>query len=140
MAVMHFVLGQGRPITSYEPASHRITATKIERREATYDPNQINEHNIEQGRKAWTYLHTSDDPLEVIVEKFEAMIPSYGCGCRQGYEELKQLHPFDYSSRDEFFVSTVRLHNAVNEKLSKAVMSLDEACQVWNRPAPTDRA
>jgi hypothetical protein len=100
----------------------------------------------QQGRAAWAYLHTSEETPDVIVPKFEAMIPSYGCSCRNDYEKIKTDHPFDYSSPDAFFVSTVVLHNLVNQKLidagdtTKQIMSIEEARQVWNRPAPTDRA
>ncbi len=69
------------------------------------------------------------------------------CGeCKKGYRELIADHPFDYSSPDAFFVSTVVLHNLVNQKLidggdtTKRIMSIEEARQMWNRPEPTDRA
>lgn len=87
----------------------------------------------EAGRKAWEYLHTTDDPPEVAIPKFEAMIPSYGCSCKNDYLKLKEQHPFDYSSPDAFFVSGVVLHNAVNRKLGKAEMGLDEARGRWGR-------
>lgn len=136
--MIEFVLGQDRPTPSYEPASHRITATSIERREATYSIDGMAAETARQGHAAWTELHTTlcDDPTPEKVAAWEAMIPSYGCGCRQGYQTLKAEHPFDYSSPDAFFVSTVHLHNAVNRKLVKPEMSIEEARTIWNRPAP----
>ncbi len=92
----------------------------------------------QQGREAWAALHSYDgcDPLWV-KKTFERMIPNAGgCTCKSDYKKILEQHPFNFSSPDAFFVSGVRLHNAVNEKLGKSVMSLDEARILWNRPAP----
>lgn len=92
----------------------------------------------EQGREAWIYLHTTDDDPETAIVKFEAMIPSYGCTCKSDYAKIKEQHPFDCSSPDAFFVFGVSLHNAVNRKLNKPELPLDEARRIWNRPEPME--
>lgn len=90
----------------------------------------------EQGREAWTSLHEYQGCNPTFVRDWEKLIPSYGCTCRKDYEELKRLHPFDYSTPDRFFLSGIALHNAVNRKLGKTEISIEDARKIWNRPAP----
>lgn len=90
---------------------------------------------IDKGREAWTSLHQYQGCSPTFVRDWEKLIPSYCCSCRKDYEELKKLHPFDYSTPDRFFLSGIALHNAVNRKLGKPEVSIDEARKIWNRPA-----
>ena len=91
-----------------------------------------------EGRKAWAMLHNYLGCDPQWVELWEHFIPnSGGCGCTENYKSILKDHPLDYSSPDAFFVSGVVLHNAVNRKLGKAEMGLDEARGRWGRPAPT---
>ena len=129
-------LGNSTP-KSDAPSHHvsrTIKATKFETRDIVLTLKSTEK----QGREAWTYLHTTDDPLNVIVAKFETLIPRYGCSCKRDYAELKKQHPFDYTSADAFFVSTIRLHNAVNRKIGKPEITIAEARKIWNRPQPTE--
>ena len=89
----------------------------------------------EQGREAWTSLHEYQGCSPTFVRDWEKLIPSYGCTCRKDYEEIKKLHPFDYSTPDRFFLSGIHLHNAVNRKLGKPEVSIEDARKIWNRPA-----
>lgn len=96
----------------------------------------------QQGRDAWTYIHTSDDDPETTLQRFEAMIPNYGCDCPHNYQRIKEQNPPDLSSRDALWAWGVMLHNLVNEKLAaagdrtKRVLSIAEARAIWNRPEP----
>lgn len=137
---IHFVMASPELPVHYTPGTQVIRATDRTQRTVQLDLRSTEE----QGRAAWTELHTTlcDDPTPEKVAAWEAMIPSYGCGCRQGYQTLKAEHPFDYSGPDAFFLSTVHLHNAVNQKLidagdtRKRIVSIEEARTLWNRPAP----
>jgi hypothetical protein len=85
-----------------------------------------------QGRMAWTLLHeyTGCDPY--VVRLWEGYIPSGGgCSCKENYRDILKEHPFDFSSPDAFFRSGIELHNAVNRKLSKPELTLDEAYRIW---------
>jgi hypothetical protein len=80
----------------------------------------------EVGRDLWTELHTSVT-LETLAE-WENRIPSFSCGCRKFYKEWKA---YNQPRKDNFFAWTVELHNAVNEKLGKPKITLDEARRIW---------
>lgn len=87
----------------------------------------------DDGRKAWAMLHNYLGCDPQWVELWEQFIPSSGCGCKAGYKDIIKDYPFDYSSTDAFFASGVALHNAVNRKLNKPELTLDEARRIWNR-------
>lgn len=105
-------------------------------------PHVHNGQLAQQGRDAWTYIHTSEDDPETTLQRFEAMIPNYGCDCPRNYQRIKEQNPPDLSSRDALWVWGVMLHNLVNEKLAaagdrtKRVLSIAEARAIWNRPEP----
>ena len=88
---------------------------------------------IAAGRRAWSLLHNYRGCDPQWVELWEHFIPSGGCSCKEGYKAILKEHPFDYSSPHAFFASGVALHNAVNRKLEKPKITLDEARQIWNR-------
>ena len=95
-------------------------------------PNVINP-TIAAGRRAWSLLHNYRGCDPQWVELWEHFIPSGGCSCKEGYKAILKDHPFDYSSPDAFFASSVALHNAVNRKLEKPEITPEEARQIWNR-------
>jgi hypothetical protein len=88
---------------------------------------------IAAGRRAWYLLHNYRGCDPQWVELWEFFIPSGGCSCKEGYKAILKDHPLDYSSPDAFFASGIALHNAVNRKLEKPEITLDEARQIWNR-------
>jgi hypothetical protein len=83
-----------------------------------------------QGQRAWSMLHRYKGCDSVFVEAWEAWIPST-CSCRDDYKAILKEHPFDFSSPDAFFRSGIELHNAVNRKLGKPELTLDEAYRIW---------
>jgi hypothetical protein len=89
-----------------------------------------NEKNA-AGRRAWSLLHRYRGCDPQWVELWEYFIPSGGCSCKAGYKEILKDHPFDYSSPDAFFASGVALHNAVNRKLNKPELTLEDARKLW---------
>ena len=83
----------------------------------------------------WTEIHTrarnhngSDDSL--FLNTWANKIPNFeaGCKCRSFYTLWKQQHPVDFT---KYFEWTVNLHNAVNTKLHKHQMSLNDALKRW---------
>lgn len=79
-----------------------------------------------KGRELWSELHTSVT-VDTLAE-WERRIPSFGCTCRKFYDEWKASNP---PRKDDFFAWTVELHNAVNAKLGKPKITIDEARQIW---------
>ncbi len=86
----------------------------------------------EKGRLAWRWLHTEalKGALTPDRLKFEffPMIPRYGCGCVQGWVETITTNQF--RDKDQFAWS-VEVHNTVNCKIDKPVVSIDDARAVW---------
>ncbi len=85
-----------------------------------------NESLAAKGRELWSELHTSLT-IDTLAE-WERRIPSFGCTCRKFYDEWKASNP---PSAALFFKWTVDLHNAVNAKLGKIVVTYEEARRLW---------
>ena len=86
---------------------------------------------VHSGTLAWTSLHTYRGCDQAWLLEWEKTIPSAGCGCHSKYLELKVLMPPNFSSPDAFFAWGVDLHNAVNRKLLKPEITLDQAFSLW---------
>lgn len=89
---------------------------------------QLTKSNLlaEQGRELWSELHTSVT-IETLAA-WEEKIPNFACKCKAFYTAWKTDHP---PRKDDFFAWTVELHNAVNIKLEKPTVSLDDARRIW---------
>lgn len=88
----------------------------------------------EEGRACWTALHTCTNPSEEWLTTWEETIPRYNCGggCKKFYLTWKADNPPRF---DDFFAWSVELHNAVNRKLDKPEVTLQEAIKLWkNEP------
>ncbi len=106
--------------TSAEQLRERLLSKPIPKIEI--DP----EHLAQQGRELWSELHTSVT-IETIPA-WEEKIPNFACKCKAFYNAWRIDHP---PRKDDFFAWTVELHNAVNAKLGKPTLTLDEARQLW---------
>ena len=83
----------------------------------------------DRGAAAWRALHTYAGCDREFFLKWEKMIP---CGtCRENFKKLLADYPPDFSSPDAFWRWGWFMHNAVNEKLGKPLISLEEATQLW---------
>lgn len=92
-----------------------------------------------KGRKVWERFHTQDLTVETLA-KIEAEIPAYGCSCSKFYSDFKKENPFPIDGDDrEKFAWTVSLHNAVNRKLGKDEVSVEEAWKIWRDNGKCDR-
>lgn len=85
------------------------------------------------GRAAWQALHTMQDPSPEKLSEWLGMVPSAGCGCQNFASEFLAFNPPPYRDADEFFVWTWRFHDAVDQKLGDARMTLEEARAFWGR-------
>lgn len=74
------------------------------------------------------------DPIKLA--DWENRIPNYDCRCREGYNQFKAADPPDFSSPMAFFHWTVRIHNAVNQKLGKPELTLGHALTLWRNARP----
>jgi hypothetical protein len=93
------------------------------------------------GRRSWSLLHRYRGCDPQWVELWEYFIPAGGgCSCKAGYKEILKDHPFDYSSPEAFFASGVALHNAVNRKLGKPELTLEDARKLWIETQGGDNA
>ncbi len=79
-----------------------------------------------QGRELWAELHTS--VTFATLSQWEVKIPNFACGCRKFYDSWVRSNP---PRAADFFSWTVDLHNAVNAKLGKPTLTLDDARKIW---------
>lgn len=83
----------------------------------------------QRGRELWAELHKAD-PDPAWLERWEKRLP---CGdCKKEYRVLKDADPPDFSSAGAFFAWGVRIHNIVNERLNKPILSLADAQARWS--------
>lgn len=79
-------------------------------------------------RRALT--HEGDD--SAWLRDFELQILG-GCVCRKQWREDLAAKPPDFAN---YFAWTVAAHNAVNARLGKPILTVDEARAIWSQPAP----
>jgi hypothetical protein len=82
-------------------------------------------------RSLWAKLHSGIIHDEATLAEWELSIPQYGCQCKAFYQAWKADNAPDFSSLEAFFAWGVRLHNAVNAKLGKPQITLEEAYRIW---------
>lgn len=85
----------------------------------------------------WTELHTrarsytGTNDVEYL-KSFRARIPRYNhCKCQEFWDNWYRTNPPTYGPNDEYFAWTVKAHNAVNKKLNKPEISLDDAKKLF---------
>lgn len=97
--------------------------------------SKSNDIRIKQGNFAWSLLHkyTGCDPQ--WFELWQYFIPNR-CDCKAGYQKILESLPPDFSSPDAFFAWGVELHNAVNKKIERQEMQIDQAKANWRNIRP----
>ena len=88
---------------------------------------------IERRPNPWIGLHNGAIFDAAGLSEWEKTIPHYGCACRQFYQDYKTDMPPDFSTPEAFFAWGVALHNAVNRKLGKPELTIDEALSIWRK-------
>jgi hypothetical protein len=79
-------------------------------------------------RDHWAELHTKTDATPEWLEDWIARIPS-GCGCGESFDSILLRVPPRFG--EDWFEWTVQIHNAVNQKLGKPEMTINEAKARW---------
>jgi hypothetical protein len=90
--------------------------------------------SIESLRSLWVELHhfPFSDSWSCQTrcqwwKNWQARVPNLGCDCRRHWRDLVERMPPDFSSPAAFFAWSVSAHNAVNTRLGKPVVPLEEA-------------
>jgi hypothetical protein len=91
------------------------------------------EHRVVRMVNPWIALHDGSIHDEATLAEWELSIPQYGCQCKAFYRAWKAENAPDFSSPEAFFAWGVALHNAVNAKLGKPQITLDEAYSIWRK-------
>lgn len=95
--------------------------------------------NITPINKPWDRLHDGSVSSSRDLTEWELTIPQYECGCRAFYAQYKADNPPDFTTPEAFFRWGVNLHNAVNRKLGKPELTIDEALSIWRKDdGPTE--
>ena len=89
--------------------------------------------SIIQLANPWIAVHNGSIRDFKGLNEWELTIPQYECNCRRFYAEWKAANPPDFSSPEAFFAWGVALHNAVNAKLGKPEITIDEAYSIWRK-------
>jgi hypothetical protein len=105
------------------------------------NPAELARDRIERFRGLWSELHSyapaewSKVDTAKWLDEWIARIPSFGCSCKGTFRDLLTLpgNMPNLESAAEFFEWTVRIHNAVNQKLGKPNLALQEAEKHWGR-------
>jgi hypothetical protein len=83
------------------------------------------ETTLDRQRDHWAKLHTQSFDASAF-ESWVATIP--GCStCQRDFRKLLETNPPRY---DDWFRWTVEIHNLVNQKLGKPILSFEEASQL----------
>ena len=81
----------------------------------------------------WIATHNGSIIDNAGLLQWEKTIPAYGCACRQFYQAWKAANPPDFTSPEAFFAWGVALQNAVNAKLGKQQITIEEAYSIWRK-------
>lgn len=86
------------------------------------------------GQRSWSILHRYRGCDPVFFEAWQHSIPAM-CDCRNEFKKIVEKHPPEFSSPEAFFRWGWFVHNAVNEKLGKPLVDLDDALKQWRNDA-----
>ena len=79
---------------------------------------------------AINYTGTNDS---TFLGTFARKIPRYtkGCSCQEFWGNWIRTNPPKYGPNNEYFEWTVKAHNAVNKKLGKPEISVEDAIKMY---------
>jgi SNF2 family DNA or RNA helicase len=80
--------------------------------------------------RALTFEGDNDDEF---LKEFKKKIPSYQkcCNCSEFWDKYIVRYPPQTSKSEEYFEWTVKLHNIINFKLNKPILSIEDAFSIW---------
>lgn len=90
----------------------------------------------ERGRQLWRAIHTHRDRDREWYERWRSYLIKGKCNCSEHFLEVEKSHPISFESEQEFFESSICMHNAVNEKLGKPICSMERAYMLWRHKRP----
>jgi len=98
-----------------------------------YEP--VEQHELSKhGSRFWAELHLfsvrrpSEELAFQWLEHWMSSIPFNKCPCKQHFDEYIRVYPPDYKSLFEWGVN---LHNAVNKRIFKPQVTIEEALELW---------
>ena len=81
----------------------------------------------ETGPSLWREIHCHRAADGSFIQRIDQQIP---CGdCRRHWQALLQQRPPEFS--EGWFAWTVWLHNEINARLNKPLMTVEEAQAIW---------
>jgi len=95
--------------------------------------------SIIQLANPWVAVHNGSIRDAIGLANWEITIPQYECNCRRFYADWKAANPPDFTSPEAFFAWGVALHNAVNAKLGKQQITIEEAYSIWRKTDGLDK-
>jgi hypothetical protein len=111
-----------------------VTRTPTERKtRVVLESATDSERTAKQGRVSWDILHRYGGCDPAFFEAWTYTIPKYGCSCSRDFKSILEELPPDFSSDDAFFIRGVEWHNAVNRKLGKPEITIEEARSIWQK-------
>jgi hypothetical protein len=125
------------PITLKQRTYYRTAKTAVEKQAVEQLPTRSDARlpsPEDAGRKAWEAIHSHVGNCPKWLATWETSIPHFGCACKADYMQHKIENPPDLSSPGSFWMWGFDLHNWVNAKLGKPVISIEDAIKQWNPP------
>lgn len=83
---------------------------------------------IVDGSKLWAELHTKRDATPEWFAEWLSRVPNFRCSCRRDFEAIILANPPRYN---DWFKWTVEIHNSVNKKLGKSIVTFEAAMNFW---------
>ena len=104
------------------------------------DPQQRHLQNQQRkedrGRLLWKELHLHTACDRDWYRAWRSKIVNDKCGCGKHFQDLEKSSPIDFADPVLFFESSIAMHNAVNERLGKPIVSMAEAYALWRHRRP----
>ena len=90
----------------------------------------------------WGALHLAclgGGDLKAFVDAFPSALPCGACG--EHFKEVLQTFPYPEGEIDplKLFMWSVDVHNVVNKRLDKPLVSYQEAFAFWTRPVESEK-
>jgi hypothetical protein len=89
-------------------------------------------------RGKWKALHSYNpkpwdrEKAKEFYKEWLKDLPEFGCqSCASHWETITKDNPIKFGSRHNYFLSTWKCHNMVNQKLFKPLLPLDEATKLY---------
>ena len=121
------LLAPSGSVTLEQPAQQSVMTTQT-----INLVDQKSQRIAKQGNLAWSLLHRYRGCDPQWLELWVYFIPRR-CDCKDGYQKILEEVPPDFTSPEAFFAWGVRLHNAVNAKLGKPEITIEDAYSIWRK-------